>query len=1134
MIAAFNGYTDVVHALVSAGADVNLQRNDSVSPLMVASQEGHIDCVKLLVQSGAAVEVVCSDIGLRPLYMAASNGHIEVVQFLIKQHAVVNACNNDGQSCLLTAAFNGHTDVVCALVSAGADVNLQRNDGASPLMAASQNGHIDCVKLLVQSGAEVGVRDSRGATPLYRAAKNGHIEVLQFLIEQHADIDIVDYRVMSPLGEAAVQGHIDVVNRLMHHKANVIGEVEGLTDPLTCVATWGKREVKAILQSLIDSGSFVGNANNHHKTSALIRALYKGDIDIVIMLVECGADIHARDADGLQAIDIASYCGHADIVQFLSDRLPSINYSNTFNHFDSISVSASYLSSSTRIDCVGNTAVHVTTDVQCMGSLLENGADVEAENFDGLRPIHCAVRTGLVELVELLIQHGANVDAADVYGNSPLHDAVCHGLNVVQLLVHHGAKVNVQNVDGKSPLYMAVDRQQSEVITFLLNAGADVGLTDVWHNTPLHYLTSGQMHYAALEKCVAKQTKRYQYLLIRNAVGLTAISSMASHRLLDYANNKQQISHIAGQTDSCSEQMPHALSSAMIACLLELQHIKALSKSKVYCREMSAPTSSDCYGNTPLHHAVGVYGHLKLYKVSTDVRKTVEFLMKRGADINAQNNDGLTPLHVARGKEAIRACLQHANDQSLSITDKRGCNFFHFLFLLWNLNEIRLAQNIWPIISASDAKYNSDDLNRTPLHYACMKINAWIAQWSSLAEEFIKEFSEEYVDKQDRFGRTALHYAAMANNTELVDLLRKKKSADDMVQDNFDKTANEYGAIYHNYRINVSNIQLVNTSSLVARNFHSILVCIQQCFSHRYPNMKSSTAELHKIVCSLRADDATSFVLKTYKGCRFGYPDVVYQETAALKQRFQKQVQQLATVNESVTQPSVMFTAIQSQVEKAMQHLAEQISNNDVRFACEVVPVGSAHEGTNIGCCDEFDFNFVLTDLSKRCTVCYSPDSPPGFVLLTASVPGYDEDLFDINGILNTRIVKFKFETLVKQVLSSLSFSEATGFEFIYPFQYFFMSPPGTTLTKLHTEIKLEFTAPLNGYHVPHDISVDIVPAIRIDGWLPYDDDMHRKDVCQANECLIVFTQPQVKYPWISWTEPHGFISFAQAESRLL
>jgi len=45
---------------------------------------------------------------------------------------------------------------------------------------------------------------------------------------------------------------------------------------------------------------------------------------------------------------------------------------------------------------------------------------------------------------------------------------------------------------------------------------------------------------------------------------------------------------------------------------------------------------------------------------------------------------------------------------------------------------------------------------------------------------------------------------------------------------------------------------------------------------------------------------------------------------------------------------------------------------------------------------------------------------------------------------------------------------------------------------------------------------------------------MRRKDLCQPGDCLIVFTQPQLKYPWIGWTEPHGFITFAPAESRRL
>ena len=106
---------------MSAGADVNLKRNDGASPLAVASQEGHTDCVNLLLQHAANVEETDDYIGATPLYWAAFEGHTEVVQFLIEQHADVNACCSTGASCLWTASFNGHTDVCLLYTSDAAD-----------------------------------------------------------------------------------------------------------------------------------------------------------------------------------------------------------------------------------------------------------------------------------------------------------------------------------------------------------------------------------------------------------------------------------------------------------------------------------------------------------------------------------------------------------------------------------------------------------------------------------------------------------------------------------------------------------------------------------------------------------------------------------------------------------------------------------------------------------------------------------------------------------------------------------------------------------------------------------------------------------------------------------------------------
>jgi len=284
--------------------------------------------------------------------------------------------------------FGGHTDVVHALVSAGADVNLQRNDGDSPLIIASERGHIDIVFMLLDNSADIEMRTHYGHTALWSAARNGHTDVLDALIDRVADVNAINYEGWLPVCAAAVEGHIDVVKTLLGHNANIRCEEGDCADPLINVISLGKHECQAILQLLI-------KAKNNYNEPMLMGAVYCGHLYFVNVLVESGADIYNRNDNNLQAIDIASYCGHVDIVRFLCDVCRNSTY--TLRHFHYSSFPASCLSPCTRIDCDCNTAMHLTTDVEQTTSLLENGADVEAENVDGLRPIHCAVRSGVVE-----------------------------------------------------------------------------------------------------------------------------------------------------------------------------------------------------------------------------------------------------------------------------------------------------------------------------------------------------------------------------------------------------------------------------------------------------------------------------------------------------------------------------------------------------------------------------------------------------------------------------------------------------------------------------------------------------------------------------------------------------------------
>jgi ankyrin repeat protein len=414
--AAMSGDVKTVRALLRATVDVNATQPDGMTALHWAVHRNDVEMVKLLLAAGADVRAA-NRTGAKPLYLAAVNGNAEIIGLLLDAGEDANAVlTGEAETVLMLAAYTGNPAAVDLLLERGADVNARQLRGQTAAMWAAAEGHAAVLEALIERGADLSLssaastkperRPAGGMTALLFAAREGNIDAARVLLDGGANVNQTGADNTSPLLIAVVNGHYDLASMLLERGAEPsIADANGRA-PLFAVidlrnAQWSQAPAPelpqerhlAMIEQLLDAGadletkitgkvkhrgSFDMRWTDLSGGTPFLRAAWNGDIEVMRLLLERGADANAVTDKNETALLLLAGSGWP--------------------------LGQGYLRSDEEITAA-------------LDLLVEDlGMDVNAATTEGVTPVIGAIFKGTNDVLQYLVERGARLDVKDAKG----------------------------------------------------------------------------------------------------------------------------------------------------------------------------------------------------------------------------------------------------------------------------------------------------------------------------------------------------------------------------------------------------------------------------------------------------------------------------------------------------------------------------------------------------------------------------------------------------------------------------------------------------------------------------------------------------------------------------------------------
>ncbi|XP_053623238.1 poly [ADP-ribose] polymerase tankyrase isoform X2 [Plodia interpunctella] len=523
-----------VRLLLQRGADVHAKDKGGLVPLHNACSYGHYEVTELLVRAGA--DVNATDLwAFTPLHEAASKARLEVCSLLLSEGADPTLLNCHGKSALdvaptrelqerLALEYRGHCLLEACRLAEPARVkkllhvcaNAQESPSTSSLgdcsvetlvnfqHPSSGDRALHCaansvyhkrkqvIEILIRKGALVNEKNKAGQTPLQIATELGHVDAMDILIRHGAKVNASTNAAPNSLQLS--------MSMLERHSSRLQPDTTYITEPVTdaCANAAALRLLEAArtgdvetAKSILDLRPRLVNCRDvdgRHSTPLHFAAGYNR-LPLAQLLLQRGADVHAKDKGGLVPLHNACSYGHYEVTEALVSAGAGVNAADLW-----------------RFTPLHEAAAKGKADIVRL--LLKHGADPLRRNRDGLTPLQlvpaadadtadalrgdaalldAAKRGDLARARKLITPQ--NVNCRDTHGrnSTPLHLAAGYNnLEVAEALLAAGAAVSARDKGGLVPLHNAASYGHLELAALLLRAGTPPNATDRWGFTPLH------------------------------------------------------------------------------------------------------------------------------------------------------------------------------------------------------------------------------------------------------------------------------------------------------------------------------------------------------------------------------------------------------------------------------------------------------------------------------------------------------------------------------------------------------------------------------------------------------------------------------------------------------------------------